>query len=225
MRTFIKIPGLLFAAIGLAFVSCSEEEVSSKREITTANGYTYSLPFSAPVAGEEVVLTADLDLSAIISEEAINNLIKEKSLPSFPTAVKGGGCYIRIAGLPSTSSSNWVLASKLRDFKIKIGGNDNVLVGNYAKLEPDTIKKYYPIDSLFIAAEKSMSMDTVPSLYSQHVTFNHLLRPVFDAQVASENHSVPVTISFKPSVAVPATNNAAVNITIGGTYTYLVDKK
>ncbi|HKL31729.1 MAG TPA: hypothetical protein VJ919_04300 [Tangfeifania sp.] len=178
--------------IAVLLIASCEEEDEGTPRQITKT-YTYSQNIRGSAGVRGELPSSELNLADIIDAEAARNLQNAE--------MQLADSYLEITGLNQLEVPDTV-AVVLEDFTIKVGSRQGVNIGD-CTTDPQAPNEF--------AAGVQQSTNTVINL----------IRNIF-TDVTSGSKSAEITVSFTPSVNITSADNVQLNISIGGTYNYIV---
>ncbi len=178
--------------IAVLLIASCEEEDEGTPRQITKT-YTYSQNIRGSAGVRGELPSSELNLADIIDAEAARNLQNAE--------MQLADSYLKITGLNQLEVPDTVVVV-LEDFTIKVGSRQGVNIGD-CTTDPQAPNEF--------AAGVQQSTNTVINL----------IRNIF-TDVTSGSKSAEITVSFTPSVNITSADNVQLNISIGGTYNYIV---
>ena len=178
--------------IAVLLIASCEEEDEGTPRQITKT-YTYSQNIRGSAGVRGELPSSELNLADIIDAEAARNLQNAE--------MQLADSYLEITGLNQLEVPDTV-AVVLEDFTIKVGSRQGVNIGD-CTTDPQAPNEF--------AAGVQQSTNTVINL----------IRNIF-TDVTSGSKSAEITVSFTPSVNITSADNVQLNISLGGTYNYIV---
>lgn len=184
----------IFASLFLVVTlfASCEEEDEGTPQQITKN-YTYSQNIRGSEGVKGELPLAALSLADVIGIEPARNLESAD--------MQLADTYLEISGLNQFDSLD-TAAVVLEDFTIKVGSRQGVNIGDFTT-DPKTPNEWEP--------DEPQSTDEIINL----------IRNIF-IDMTTGNKSAEITVSFTPNVNITSTDNVQLNISIRGTYNYLV---